>query len=243
MKPPNVGKWSKHQHMIKHAYLRDYLPATRLFAPDTLWEYVEDYQKIMLKPSGGGGGAGIIQLTDKGNQRYLVHAGNAKRIVEGRDNTVSYVKSLFRPKPYLLQPLIPLGRINGRPFDIRVMVQRKTSKSTWLVTGWVAKLAGPGFVVTNVARSRGKVLPLQTAIRLSNVDAPDDLLAEIKKVALAAADALGKAYPTLRGIGLDLGVDIEGKPWIIEANFRPSLSLFRKLKDQTFYRRIIAMQK
>jgi len=223
--------------------LRDYLPATRLFSPETLWKYVDDYEKVMLKPSGGGGGAGIIQLTDKGKNRYLVHAGNARRVVEGREKTVAYVKSLFRPKTYLLQPLIPLGRINGRPFDVRVMVQRTGSKSPWLVTGWLAKLAGPGFVVTNVARSRGRVLPLQTAIRLSNVSAPKHLQEEISQVALAAASALGKAYPTLRGIGLDLGIDVEGKPWIIEANFRPSLSLFRKLKDQTFYRKIIAMQK
>lgn len=229
--------------MVKSAFLRDYLPATRPFTPETLWEYVEDYQKVMLKPSGGGGGAGIIQLTNRGQNRYLVHAGSAKRVMEGRAQTVAYVKSLFRPKPYLLQPLIPLGKINGRPFDVRVMVQRTGKKSPWIVTGWVAKLAGPGFVVTNVARSRGKVLPLKTAIRLSNVTASENLQDEITEVALAAANALGKAYPTLRAIGLDMGIDIEGKPWIIEANFRPSLSLFRKLKDQTFYRRIIAMQK
>lgn len=229
--------------MVKHEFLREYLPATKLFSPDMLWRYVEDYEKVMLKPSGGGGGAGIIQLTDKGNDRYLVHAGSTKRVVEGREKTVSYVKSLFRPKQYLLQPLISLGRINGRPFDVRVMVQRSGKKSPWTVTGWVAKLAGPGYVVTNVARSRGKVLPLHTAIRLSNVEASDDLLDEIRHVTLEAADTLGKAYPTLREVGFDLGIDIEGKPWIIEANFRPSLSLFRKLKDQTFYKQIIAMRK
>lgn len=238
-----MGKWSKHQHLVKDEFLRDYLPATRLFSPETLWKYVEDYQKVMLKPSGGGGGAGIIQVSDRGNNRYLVHAGRTRRIVAGREKTVAYVKSLFRPKPYLLQPLIQLGRIDGRPFDVRVMVQRTSSKSVWVMTGWVAKLAGPGYVVTNVARSRGKVLPLKTAIRLSNVSAPEQLLDEISEVALAAASVLGKAYPTLREVGLDLGIDIEGKPWIIEANFRPNLSLFQKLKDQSFYRKIIAMKK
>ncbi|MFD2371546.1 YheC/YheD family protein [Brevibacillus sp. GCM10020057] len=238
-----MGKWSKHQHLVKDEFLRDYLPATRLFTPERLWEYVEDYEKVILKPSGGGGGAGIIQVSDKGDNRYLVHAGNTRRIVEGRDYTVSYVKSLFRPKPYLLQPLIQLGRIDGRPFDVRVMVQRRGSESPWVLTGWVAKLAGPGFVVTNVARSRGKVLPLEKAIRLSNVSAPDHLFEEIRQVALAAAKVLGTAYPTLREVGLDLGIDIEGKPWIIEANFRPNLSLFQKLKDQSYYRKIIAMRK
>jgi hypothetical protein len=222
--------------------LREHLPRTLLFSPEALWEYAEKYKRVILKPSGGGGGAGIIQLTSQGEDRYLVHAGNARRVVVGKERTVQYVKSLFRPKPYLLQPRIPLGRINGRPFDVRVMVQRKSKKEPWIITGWVAKQAGPGFVVTNVARSRGKVIPLRTAIRASNIDVPAHLLQDVRRVSLAAANRLGTAYPTLREVGIDLGIDIYGHPWIIEANFRPSTSLFRNLKDQTFYKRIMAMR-
>ncbi|KNB71969.1 hypothetical protein ADS79_15590 [Brevibacillus reuszeri] len=228
--------------MIKDEFLLEHLPRTQLFTPDGLWEYAETYKSVMLKPSGGGGGAGIIQVTSKGEDRYLVHAGSSRRVVEGKDNTVQYVKSLFRPKPYLLQPRIPLGRIDGKPFDVRVMVQRANKRSPWIITGWVAKVAGAGYVVTNVARSRGRVLPIRTAVQQSNVPDSIHLLPEVRKISLAAANCLGKAYPTLREIGLDLGIDIHAKPWIIEANFRPSLSLFRQLKDQTFYRRIKAMR-
>lgn len=228
--------------MIKDELLLEHLPRTQLFTPEGLWEYAQTYKHVMLKPSGGGGGAGIIQLTSKGDDRYLVHAGNVKRVVEGKERTVLYVKSLFRPKPYLLQPRIPLGRIDGKPFDVRVMTQRQNKQAPWIITGWVAKLAGPGFVVTNVARSRGKVLPIRTAIRRSNIEPSPYILQELREVSLAAANRLGKAYPTLREIGLDLGIDIHGKPWLIEANFRPSLSLFRQLQDQTFYRRIRSMQ-
>ncbi|WDV98187.1 MULTISPECIES: YheC/YheD family protein [Brevibacillus] len=243
MKAPNVGKWGKHQHMVQDEFLREHLPRTRLFSPEALWEYAADYKRVMLKPSGGGGGAGIIQLTDLGDDRYLIHSGKHRRTVEGKEKAVQYAKSLFRPKTYLLQPRIPLGRINGKPFDVRVMIQRKGKHSPWVITGWVAKLAGPGFVVTNVARSRGKVLPLRTAIKQSNIAANPNLLGEIRQVSMAVANRLGTAYPTLREIGLDMGIDIHGKPWIIEANFRPSLSLFQQLQDQTFYRRILAMRK
>jgi D-alanine-D-alanine ligase-like ATP-grasp enzyme len=52
------------------------------------------------------------------------------------------------------------------------------------------------------------------------------------------AERLGSEYKTLRLIGLDMGIDEDGKPWIIEANFRPALSLFRKLHNQTYYNRI-----
>jgi hypothetical protein len=207
-----------------------------------LWEYAEKYGKVLLKPSGGGGGAGILQLVPLGGERYRIHAGKRLLYAEGKEKTVNVLKSLFRPKLYLLQPCLSLGRIGGRPFDIRVMVQRMDSRHPWKVTGWLAKLAGPGFVVTNIARSRGKVLPLRAAIRLSNIPASPDLFLNIRRLSLAAARCLGKTYPTLREIGLDLGVDTEGKLWIIEANFRPALSLFLKLPSRSQYQKIKAMR-
>ncbi|CAM5789821.1 hypothetical protein I532_20126 [Brevibacillus borstelensis AK1] len=218
--------------------LWEFLPDTVLFEPEALWRHLEKYRSVILKPSGGGGGAGIIKVTSLGDSRYQVHAGNGRRVVKGEEATVKYVRSLFRPKPYLIQPYLRLGRINGRPFDIRVMIQR-TKGRPWVVTGFLAKLAGPGFIVTNIARSRGKVLPLTVALAQSNVDVSPDLLEEIKYVAQMTGECLGKKYPTLRKVGLDLGIDTTGKPWIIEANFRPSLSLFRKLPDLRAYRRIV----
>jgi hypothetical protein len=165
-----------------------------------------------------------------------------RRMITGKEQTVRTLRSLFRPKLYLLQPCLSLGRIEGRPFDVRIMVQRKSGRHPWVITGWLAKLAGPGFVVTNIARSRGKVLPLQTAIHRSNIVSPPDLLANLRRISMAVANCLGKAYPTLREIGLDMGIDTDGKPWIIEANFRPAHSLFLKLPDRSFYNRIQAMR-
>lgn len=228
--------------MVNDEFLREYLPKTRVYSPEQLWAFTETYQHVMLKPSGGGGGAGIIQVSAKGENKFLVHSGKRRRVVAGKAATIGYVQSLFRPKTYLIQPRIPLGKINGKPFDVRVMLQRRGQKEPWKMTGWCAKLAGSGYVVTNVARSRGQVLPIRTAISQSNIQAGPDILIDIRFVAKSAAERLGKAYPTLREIGFDVGIDVDGKPWIIEANFRPSLSLFQKLPDPSFYRRIIAMR-
>jgi hypothetical protein len=224
--------------MEKDKRLREYLPNTSLFTPETLWEYTDQYPIVMLKPSGGGGGAGVIQLSKLEEGTFRIHVGNSKRVIRGRDRTIALLRSMFIPKPYLLQPRIQLGRINGRPFDLRVMIQRRKG-TPWQVTGWLAKVAGPGYVVTNIARSSGKVLPLRTAIELSTIKLPaDEILPHVRKVALMTAERLGSEYKTLRLIGLDMGIDEDGKPWIIEANFRPAISLFRKLQDQTYYNRI-----
>jgi len=41
-------------------------------------------------------------------------------------------------------------------------------------------------------------------------------------------------------LGLDIGIDTSGKPWIIEANFTPAKSLFLKLKEKSMYHRIMS---
>lgn len=228
--------------MVLDPLLQEHLPETQPFTPERLWHYTENYRRVLLKPTGGGGGAGIIKVTKQGNERFQIHAGSVRRIVTGKTRTVQAIRALFRPKMYLLQPYLSLGRIEGRPFDVRVMVQRKSRHDPWVITGWLAKLAGPGFIVTNIRRSRGKVLPLETAIRRSNIAAPPDLLDVLYNISMAVAQCLGEAYPTLREIGLDMGIDTEGKPWIIEANFRPSLSLFLQLPNRAYYRRIKAMR-
>lgn len=238
-----MGKWKKHQLLDRDERIREHLPQTSLFTPDTLWQYLEQYAAVMLKPTGGGGGAGVIQVSQQEDDQFRIHAGNQKRVVVGRKATLAYLRSLFRPKPYLLQPRIPLGRINGRPFDLRVMLQRRKGMP-WKVTGWLAKVAGPGYVVTNIARSHGRVLPLRTAIEQSTIKRPAlEILPDVRQVALMTAQRLGSVYPSLRIIGLDMGIDEDGKPWIIEANFRPALSLFRKLPDSTSYKRIRFFQR
>lgn len=226
--------------MVQDERLQAYLPHTSKYSPDMLWEYLERYPTVMLKPSGGGGGAGVIQLSryeEEEREKFRVHTGNKVQEFKERNQLLSYVTSLFIPKPYILQPRIPLATIQGRPFDLRVMVQRKKGLP-WKVTGMLAKVAGRGFVVTNIRRSKGKVLPIEQAILNSNVKKTDGIIPQLKQIALNTADRLEQFYPDKMMIGIDMGIDINGKPWIIEANFRPAVSLFEQLEDKTIYNRI-----
>lgn len=216
--------------------LQEFLPETSLFTPNKLWEDLERFSDVILKPSGGGGGAGLFHLKKMEDEKIRVHHGRVKRELTGKEQTVAYVRSRFIPKPYILQPRIQLGQINGRPFDIRVMIQRRRG-TPWRITGVLAKVAGPGFVVTNIKRSGGKVLPFYAAVKQSNIteEASVDLVSRVKQVALRVAARLAKSFPNRFTIGLDMGIDVDGKPWIIEANFRPALSLFHQLPNQASY--------
>jgi hypothetical protein len=203
---------------------------------------LDKYGRIVAKPFLKWGGQGIVFIAAQGNHRYSVKTDKKITVVTGKQAAWSYVRRRKASPSYIVQRYIPLAAANGRPFDIRVMVQRKKG-APWEVTGKLAKIAGRGWNVTNALRSHGSIVPVETALQRSSgtlLAAAKHIDAELDRVSLRIADRLSRSYPFLHTVGLDMGVDRAGNVWFIEATFTPMIGLFRKLKDRTMYRRIIA---
>lgn len=232
------SKLGKHRAMMKAPELVSALPRTRRFTKSNLFSFLSEFGELIAKPTGGYGGDGVISVLSLGGESYRIQDGNKKLTVNGAAEVYTYLSQRTKGMRYLVQRKISLAQVDGRPFDIRVMVQRK-GRSGWTVTGHLAKIAGPGYIITNIRRSKGRVAPVLTAIRLSSIEgaSADSILQRIQEVSLAAVRELQKHY-RIRTVGVDIGVDGDGKVWIIEANFKPDVSLFRKLKDKTMYKRI-----
>ncbi|MFM1654550.1 YheC/YheD family protein [Brevibacillus sp. B_LB10_24] len=237
----SMNKWRKHQILQKDPLLAAALPPTRLFTKRHFFDFLARFSTVIIKPNTGKQGMGVIMVSALGKQRYSVHSGANRRILSGPGNAYRHVKMLVKSRPCLIQRRIHLAEVNGRPFDVRVMVQRPVG-SAWKVTGKLAKVAGPGFIITNTARSRGKVLPIHAAIQNSSLKtlSPALLAKKINRISLRSAAKLQSSYRWISIVGMDVGVDKQGNVWIIEANFFPALSLFRKLKDKRMYWTILA---
>ncbi|MBP1995555.1 YheC/YheD family protein [Paenibacillus eucommiae] len=234
-----LDKMFKHIIMAKSPELASSLPDTRKMSNHAFHTLVARYRKVIIKPSAGSGGFGVIQVASIGKGKYEVHYEKTKKTISGQKEAYAFVHSKTKKAPHMIQQRIPLSEIKGRPFDIRVMVQRE-GKSNWTITGKLAKLAGSGYIVTNIARSKGTVIPLITAIERSNITGTSakEIQKKMDKVSTKTAQILHAHYPWLHTIGMDIGLDSNGKVWIIEANFAPSISLFLHLKDKSFYKRI-----
>lgn len=237
-----LDKWTKHKIMTRSSTLASVLPATRVLRFTSFSSLLEQYNKIIVKPLGAFGGLGVIQVSSLGNEQYQIHSGKNKKTITGLKSAYDYVRKHTKRRTNLVQQKIHLAQIKGKPFDVRVMVQRNTGKSNWAVTGKLAKVAGSGFIITNMARSKGSILPLSTAIRKSNIPGgiEDEIQHEVDRVALKAVKHLHASYPFIRIVGMDIGLDHHGKAWIIEANFEPSKGLFLHLKDKSQFRRIMS---
>ncbi|GGJ14064.1 hypothetical protein GCM10010885_24270 [Alicyclobacillus cellulosilyticus] len=194
---------------------------------------------MFVKPSGGSRGRGIIKVWRAGGHVWVKHTIHPARSFTCEDEAVRHVERLQENGAYMVQQGISLIRIGGRPVDIRVMVQRTRPCGPWLYSGMVAKVAGPGSVVTNVALSHGRVMEVKQALR--TVFGPrraETCVREMKRLALTAARHFD-TYQPYRELGFDIGIDRSGRVWLIEENTGPSHHLMKQLRSNPGLGRLI----
>ncbi|AZS15408.1 YheC/YheD family protein [Paenibacillus lutimineralis] len=242
MRTRTRNKWIKYLFMKKNASLAPYLPETRKMSNQALWSLLEKHRHVMVKPVWGSRGRGVIQVSDLGNDNYIIHFENMRTMKRGKKNAYRYIKSKIGSSAYMVQRRITRPTINKRLFDMRVIVQRKRNSSDWVVTGKVIKVAGKGYIVSNNTRSHGQLLRFKPGIQRSSIrHLPiTELETQIDKVSLLSADTLRPLFPNHRIYGLDIATDRQGHVSIIEANLYPAMSHFLKLKDGVMYRRILS---
>ncbi|KIL40196.1 hypothetical protein SD70_15385 [Gordoniibacillus kamchatkensis] len=245
--PLRRDKYRKYKILKNSGLLSQHVPQTGKLSKSSFYSYLGKYGDIILKPLEGGRGFGVIRVSapSKDRSAYELHHENEKKSIKGKDKLYSKVQKIAGSRSYMVQRRIPLATINGRMFDLRVIVQRLSKSKPWKVTGKAVKVAGEGYIVTNIERSKGTVLQLKGALRKSSLNdkSVSSLVSNVEKVALSAASRLCKYLTKQRIFGFDMGLDENGKVWIIEANANPMLTHFKQLKNQTMYKRIIYYKK
>ncbi|MFF2910311.1 YheC/YheD family protein [Paenibacillus sp. NPDC057934] len=229
-------KWLQYRILRDGSSLAGRLPETQLFTKDALTKMLLQYRSVVLKPRDGRYGRDIVFIKRNGPNAYRIH--NEKNAVTMRDTNklLKWLRKTNSDRGYIVQRRLQLAQIGRKPFDIRIMVQRKKgSSSTWNVTGSYAKVAAQGYLVTNVA---SRTIPVLEALKLAEIG-DRSLLVKAERIALLAAKQLGERYPKLRQVGFDIGIDRKRRIWIIEGNYQPDLRPFRLLKDPSMHRRIL----
>jgi hypothetical protein len=233
-----ASKLLKTRVLEKTESLRPFLPETRRYSSDALKLMLKRYPSVYVKPDKGGGGGGILRVRKRGNDKYEVR-------FRTRTQTTTWsqlddrLRSCSVGKRYLIQQGIELATIDDRPFDFRLLLQRPNKD--WKLTGIVAKAAAPGRVVTNHCKG-GK--PFDAAKALLVAADGDQKTVErwvnvLVWLGMGTADALHAKFTGLRELGIDVGLDQNGRFWIFEVNTRPQFRMFKKIGDRSMYRKIM----
>ncbi|OAS16559.1 YheC/YheD family protein [Paenibacillus oryzisoli] len=235
------NKLGKYKALLTNEELALNLPPTALATKANVEGMLEKYHVVYLKPSNGTGGYGIFKmsLTDA---QYRLENGTRLRSFTTFKGMYAAFQKAKRKKVYLVQKGIPLLRYKALPFDLRIMVQRNRQRN-WEVTGIVGRLALPNKIVTNY-HSGGR--PMPAGKLLSPFMTKEEQVAYIeslKELGIKISKHMSGVFPKFMSYGVDVGIDKEMKPWIIEVNTQPDKYIFNALSDKRMFRKIIRYEK
>ncbi len=229
------SKYRIHRLLQQNSGLNQHLPASRSYSRRDLRAMMEIYDTLFIKPQRGSIGRGIMRIRRMKGERWRWTLRTSRGSQSLSKKAIMHkVQQIVGHQPYMIQKGIELASYQGRPYDIRVSVQRGQD-GKWQITGMVGKVARKGSHVTNVAKG-GTVKSCEQLFRHSRLPV-QATQARVAGVSLEIANYLGRKLYRLADIGLDVGLNREGEPYFIEMNCRDQRYSFAKAGlMRTFYR-------
>jgi glutathione synthase/RimK-type ligase-like ATP-grasp enzyme len=217
----------------------EHVPDTRFLNVESLRQMLDQYKMVYIKPNIGMFGNGVmrVELNEGGETPYSYQSGvRVKRFVRFESMFNSIGKEIGKRK-YLVQKGIHLLKYKGNRFDLRVMVQQ-TPKRGWRSTGIIGRVADPQKIVTNF--HNGGTLKSVEALLSSYLPKAEQkrYINELRKLGVHVAEAMHRSFKGIKEIGVDIAIDADLKPWILEVNTQPDPYIFRHLKDKQVYLKI-----
>jgi hypothetical protein len=219
------GKYGIYRLLFQNRSLRAYLPYSIKYSKPNLIKTMNRYSELFIKPTSGSVGSGIIKIKQNWNGNWNIYWKKGPPTQRIPQHTIAFIHRMVGKQKYLIQEAIPLATYQGRPYDIRVSVQRGGT-GQWQVTGMVGKVAAAGRHVINVAKG-GKVNRCEVLFAAGGLQV-EAMKREVQRVSLEIAVYLGEKLPHLTDIGLDMGIDRHGAVKFIEMNGRDQRITFKK---------------
>ncbi|WP_053598760.1 YheC/YheD family protein [Bacillus sp. FJAT-18017] len=243
------SKWTLKNVLENQSEFRQFVPETKWFNPTNLSNMLDRHRMVYVKPDNWSFGRGVIRVerveNEDGSNQYTFQR---KTKIYTYDTFADLLASLDKEikdimkkrktknKKYIIQKGIHLLKYERCIFDLRIMVQRTPDKK-YEVTGMLGRVADPQRIVTNF-HSNGMVYPVEPLLAKHM---NGEKLVAYKNKLRKLGEQIGQLY-NLNAIGIDIGLDRDFFPWIIEVNIWPDPYVFDELEDKTMITRIIELR-
>ena len=218
-------KWQVHEWLTAQPSLRDHLPKTWLLRnARTFNDFLNSHRVVFVKPIHGSLGVGIIRASRVADGwKAVLKPKNGPLmafIARSPDDLFDHFRRRLSGKRCIVQEGLDLIVWNGRPVDVRAIVQKDRNRR-WRRTKLYARVAARGEFVSNLTTG-GEAFPLSIigeADRRLNVAAVRREI--IHLVSLIPETVEGESGRLLGELGVDLGIDADGRVYVIEVNSKP----------------------
>jgi len=237
------GKWEVYEILSTNPLFKVHLPKTALYRNTKQLFHWLSLTPIVLKPTGGSHGRGVIkvnskkqgyEITGRTNQNQKIH-----KLYKNKSELADAIQTISYGRKYAIQQYLPLTTSQNEPYDIRVLVQ-KNEIGSWEMTGMAARIGDADNITSNL-HGGGYVESVEKIIKTEfSVQKADDILTQIHSFSKTIPPFIEQSHGSIFELGLDLGIDKKGKVWIIEVNSKPGRSVFSIMGDeQTSYKSMV----
>ena len=227
-------KWQFWNWLSPYEELRKHLAeTTNKVTLTNVNTFIEKYNGVYLKPKNGSRGQGIYYISKKENQ-YLIlenYQDNIQQLSSEQMTTFLSKHSFF-----LLQQPIHLHTFEDRKVDYRVILQ-KDGTGHWQCTGIIARFGNTNAISSNF---KANGFAMEGTLALMTQFGYDELTAfkkyqEIISICTKMACSVDEIAGSYADLGIDTGIDKDGKVWVIEMNKRPDHDFPLFIKDRKMY--------
>lgn len=239
------SKWKVHQLLSKNPKLVDHLPKTTWLSLSGLRNMLGEFDVLYVKPNIGTHGKGIVRVEKVSDGQILVRDGFLQKYFQQDQAVYRMIRSKHAlKKEYIIQQGIQLGTVDERPFDLRMMYQRRP-EGPWVCTGIFAKIGKPGLYVTNYFQG-GKLTTMQRVLEGFglNQEEAKQMEERLKQLGREVAATLYKSHKGMHEMGIDVAIDPQHQLWILEVNSRrPQFYPLKNFKDKSMYYKMLSFAK
>jgi glutathione synthase/RimK-type ligase-like ATP-grasp enzyme len=230
------GKWTIQQTLIKNPLFQPYLPySERYIRPKSILPWMKHKGEVFLKPQGGSHGKGVLHIARLSKHQYSVKGRDMNnrsidQMFNEFNSLLEWVEPFINSRKYILQDYLTLTSTGGEAFDIRSLMQ-KNSEGQWEHTGMAVRRGQPGSITSNLHGGGSAEEALPFLINEYGREQAKQIYAAIQELSHQIPPYLEQQHGRLIELGIDFGIDQQGRVWILEVNSKPGRAVFLYLRN------------
>jgi hypothetical protein len=233
--PFSFNKCSVYEVLKADPAASHFLPETRLLKDkNTLASFLKRYPNAYIKACLGSRGTRVARITVLASDKFYWshYQEQAKgKVIGGLNQLYKEIQRLVLGRGCLIQSAIDLIRYNNRLVDFRAEVQR-TEDGRVIALGIPVRVGAERSPITTHAESFPYDEFLRSRLGFGQVRL-QQLEADMQKFLGVIYSVLEGAYGPLGEVGIDFGLDTQGRLWFIECNSQSAkVSLFNSYSEE-----------